>query len=190
MRLSMVVFSLLLCFGYSQESFAQEEDSETRIFADVQWYPAGLIYEVGVSINPFKNNSYFTFKLGYNAADRKDFAFDISGHTNEEGGGVGFSLGYEYMFGGKLEGAYTGLRTDFWQLDIDWEIDGTPLQIGTSKIIVFQPVVELGYQFEYGDRFFSRVFIGLGREINIRTEGEEVGQGGITLVGFQTGMMF
>lgn len=189
MRFLIAIF-FILTIGFSNTISAQDEGMETRLFVDVQWYPAGFIYEVGTSINPFKNNSYFTFKLGYNAADRKDFAFDISGHNNEEGGGVGLSLGYEYMFGGKIEGAFAGIRTDLWQMEIDWEIDGPPIESGMTNIIVFQPVLELGYQFNYASKFYSRVFLGLGREINIKTEGEPVGEGGITLVGFQTGMKF
>ncbi len=54
---------------------------------------------------------------------------------------------------------------------------------GTSKVTVLQPTAELGYFFLLDNGLVLLPTIALGAEINIQTEGEEVGQGAILLLG-------
>lgn len=146
--------------------------------AEIQYYPAGWIYSGRADLYWKKHNNA-NFRIGYNAADRKDFS---SFNDNEKGGGFGASIGYRYYLG-KRKGLFAGLRTDIWQLNIDWvDVDAFPSS-GNTNITIFQPTLELGYQFILNKHWIFAPTFTNGREINIVTKGEEVAQGWITLIG-------
>lgn len=145
---------------------------------EYNYYPAGHI--VGVQLEtPFKTTVHsFNARIAYNMSDRKDF----SGlNDNEKGGGFGASLGYRYYPLKHCSGLYTGFRADIWNMKIQWIDNSEQLKEGSTKIVVFQPTFELGYLFQIGEMWDLGTAFVNGFEINIRTEGEEVGQGWITL---------
>jgi hypothetical protein len=108
-------------------------------------------------------------------------------HDNEEGGGPGFSLGYRYYFLVRPHGFFLGARSDVWHLNIDWR-QGTTF--GNSKVWVVQPTLEIGYMFLINDELFISPCIANGAEINVKTQGQPVGEGFITLVGISAGWKF
>lgn len=144
---------------------------------ELQAYPAGLIPGLHVQ-TPLDELSSLTFRAAANLTDRQDFGeFD-----NEEGDGFGGGIGYRRYLERGREGWLFGGRVDLWDLEIDWEDPG-PVT-GTTDILVLQPTAEVGYGFRLGeDGWRIELTLGLGAEINIDTDGEDVGEGAILLLG-------
>ena len=79
-------------------------------------------------------------------------------------------------------GAVSGTAQDVWDLEIDWEDPG-PVT-GSTDVIVVQPTAEVGYGFRLGeDGWRVELTFGLGAEINVDTDGDDVGEGAIALLG-------
>lgn len=174
---------LIICVLISVTATAQnsgEESTKLNLGAEFQAYPAGQMY--GLRAEYFINQkSEINFRVGYNAAFRMDF----SGlNDNEQGGGWGFTPGYRYHFNnGFLRNFFVGARCDFWQLSIDWRDDDNVPITGNTKITVVQPTVDLGYKLKLTKGLSATFSVAFGQEINVVTKGDEVGQGGISLVG-------
>ncbi len=161
---------------------------------ETQAYPAGIVPGLRVDLQ-ITTRAVLTGRIGYNFTNRRDWGR----HHNEEGGGPGFSLGYEYksVFSNNVR---LHLRSDLWFLDIDWEKKDPVVcftdpcnQItinGNSDVIVLQPTLGISYQAGLTDQLFLRPSVSLGYEINIHTEGEAVGEGAIFLVGINLGYQF
>lgn len=172
---------------------ANAQNAKT-IGLEVQGYPAGVITTLrgGLEISPQQELS---LRLGYNYTDRGDFGE----HENEEGGGPGFSLGYRYYTGEELDGFFLGARANLWFLEIDWRDDlSCPPNAtcvdsvtGTTDITVLQPTAEIGYNLLGGrSSWMLAPVIGFGWEFNIRTVGEDVGEGAILLGGINVAYLF
>lgn len=68
-------------------------------------------------------------------------------------------------------------------MDIDWRDDAGP-RAGSTDITVLQPTVQGGYDFSLGGgRFVLETTLAAGFEFNVRTDGEDVGEGPILLLG-------
>ncbi len=148
---------------------------------ETQVYPAGVIPGLHAQweLSP---NEALTARLAHNFTDRRDFGE----HDDEEGGGFGAGLGYRRYLGHSREGWLWGARIDVWDLEIDWEDGGgTPAaSSGSTDILVLQPSAELGYGLRLGDSKWRLEWtLGLGAEINIDSDGEDVGEGAILLLG-------
>lgn len=187
MQLYKLILSLGLVLGFSLGLEAQNND----IGFELQVYPAGVIsglrYELGW------NNQSINARIGYNSANRRDWGE----HPNEKGGGFGGSLGYRYYFSETRAQFFLGTRIDLWQLDIDWldectgDVNTTNcLSNGTSQTTVFQPTAEMGWLFMLKEKWVIAPSISYGLEINVKTVGEEVGQGDILLAGVTLGYRF
>jgi hypothetical protein len=175
-------FLLVVLFTFQiQQTHAQ---NSKHLGFEAQWYPAGyqlmLTHELGIS-----EKDAFHVKLGYNIARRQDFS---PYNDLENGGGWGFTLGYRHYFSEAVSGFYVGGRVDLWWLTIDWEdgLNNPSPTMGTTNITVLQPTGEVGYLYNIPD---SPLSIGInaaaGWEINVVTDGEEVGQGAIGLLGLR-----
>lgn len=173
-----VLFVILSSCTQAQEVGYRTTDAG----AEIQWYPAGGIMAIHLAFNAKLHHSFYT-RLGYNMANRKNFGK----HDDEQGGGFGATFGYRYYIKYKPVGFFLGGRTDLWALNIDWK-QGT--ESGTSKVTVFQPTAELGYTFLINDQVFITPTFTNGFEINIKTRGEPVGEGFITLLGLSAGIRF
>jgi hypothetical protein len=130
-----------------------------------------------------KEDLALRFRLGGNFADREDF----SGFNDDEvadgfGGSVGLVKYIPYwkgnfIFGGSL---------DVWNMWTDWK-DGlnTPNPTsGTTYNLVIQPWVNAGYLYNLSNKWNAGISIGLGREINVITRGENVGEGWMGIATF------
>lgn len=148
---------------------------------EVQAYPAGVIPGVHAQWE-LDESSALTARVAGNFTDRQDFGE----HDDERGGGFGAGLGYRRYLGSSREGWLWGARVDLWRLGIDWVDDpGTALRrSGSTDITVLQPSFELGYGMRLGESDWRVEWtLGLGAEINIDTDGEDVGEGAILLLG-------
>lgn len=147
---------------------------------EVQWYPAGWLIGPAVMYSYSSKHIFFT-KLGVNIADRHNW----SGiNDNEEGIGYGISLGYRYLFSTKPGTFFIGTRGELYNTIIDWKNDiGLISQTnGSTRIIIYQPSIEIGYLIKTSNKKWSAVVsAGVGAEINIVTKGKPVGQGGMYL---------
>ena len=168
----------------------QAQDSPTRNFnigVEAQQYPTGFLLGVRSEIG-WKNHHALNIRVGYNLLDHQDFGV----HEEEIGGGFGFTLGYSYYFKPQNHGWFLGVRNDFWFNEVDWKDNiGEAEELrGTSNIIVLQPTIIGGYQFLLKNQVTITPTLAFGAEINIKTEGEEVGQGSILLWGLNLGYQF
>ncbi|MDX1672276.1 MAG: hypothetical protein R3211_08030 [Balneolaceae bacterium] len=152
--------------------------------AELQVYPAGIILGIQGGLN-IGSGHELQLRVGYNITDRGDFGE----HDEEEGGGPGAGLGYRHFLENTLTGLFLGGRADIWFMDIDWR-DESPTRFGSSQITVLQPTIEAGYDFLQNSSWKLMTTISFGFEINVRTEGEEVGEGAIFLGGLNVGYRF
>jgi len=157
----------------------QEVDKGMHSFGlETQMYPAGLMINARADW-PLNKKGLLVAKIGYNIAERQDFGE----HDQEDGGGLGLAMGYKYYFKEGFKGLYTEARLSAWFLDIDWR-NNSPAAAGNTDITVLQPTLAAGYDFLLkGDKVKLGLFAAVGYEINIVTSGEEVGQGGISIIG-------
>lgn len=162
--------------------------SQTSLGLEVQAYPAGIVpglsFDLGIS-----DQLNLTSRIGYNFTDRRDWGE----HDNEEGGGPGFSLGLErneFI----TENLSLQLRSDLWFMEIDWEDTRTICSFvgcsevdleGSSDIMVLQPTIGLTYDLPIFKKFTLSPSLSFGWEINVKTKGQDAGQGAIFLVGFE-----
>ena len=176
-----LIFTLLLLTFCSVISFSQETEKGFKLSGvgvETQVYPAGTIVQLKGSF-PISNHAELIGKFGYNNAQRQDFGK----HDNEEGGGFGGGLAYRYYLKENHAGWFAEARTNIWNLEIDWR-DNTPAASGTTDITVFQPTLGFGYDFLLkNEKIKLAIMAGFGYEINVKTVGQEVGEGGISLIG-------
>ena len=144
-------------------------------------YPAGQMYMLrGEKL--ISANSTFGIYAGYNKADRKDFGV----HLKEEGGGFGGGLAYKRYIVKDSSGFYVGLENFVWTIEIDWSDtapDNTFSLSGTTDILVLQPAFNFGYKYVHvTSKWYAEVGLAFGTEINVKTKGSKVGQGGISMI--------
>lgn len=168
--------------------------AQSSFSVEAQVYPAGIIPGIRFDYS-LGNNSYLTSRIGYNLADRKDYGKN----DNEEGDGLGFSIGYART--NFLATNLTAhLRADLWFMDIDWEQKGliicdfdtcpNAVATGTTEITVLQPTFGLEYNIAFSKNLFLKPSFSFGYEINVKTKGREVGEGAILLGGLSFGYQF
>ena len=142
------------------------------------WYPVGFMTKVEMH-QEVGEHGLVSAGIGWNQADRGD----NGEHDDEVGGGPGAVFGYRHYLGERYDGFFLTGNVDVWWMDIDWEDFGPPLRTGNTDITVLQPYVGAGYRFELGEQMMLEVAAGLGAEINVSTDGEDVGEGAILLIG-------
>jgi hypothetical protein len=158
-------------------------DPGWRVGGELNAYPAGVVGMVAAAV-PIHDDDDLILRLGYNLTERSDFGE----HDDESGGGPGVGIGAIHYFADRDEpGWILGTRLDLWRLEIDWENDGdalTPKSSNTTDIFVVQPALETGYVWpsEGGDVY---VTLALGVEINVWSDGDDVGEGAILLLGLR-----
>lgn len=165
---------------FSMQSFAQSDESKTRkkieIGTEIQVYPVGFMPMI--TSNFFLNEKWaLRFRLGGNFANRQDF----SGYNdNEVAKGFGGSFGVVKYFSHWGKGKpFVGLTLDTWNMWTDWQ-DGVQTSnrtSGTTYNLVLQPWANAGYQYPLSNKWNVAASVGFGREINVITRGEKVGEG-------------
>lgn len=147
---------------------------------ELQAYPTGLI--PGVLFEFAGDQGAWQLRLGADLVDHRDLGIQ----DDERGKGFGGSLGYLYFFKEYGNKWFIGVRSDVWRNSIKWKDQpDTPQETsGTSKILVLQPTAIAGFGWDFGLVQF-RPTVAFGAEINVKTEGREVGHGAILLAGMQ-----
>jgi hypothetical protein len=150
---------------------------------ELQAYPAGIIPAVHLR-KSISDQDVITARIGSNITDRRDFGE----HDDETGSGFGGGIGWRHFIkpsnpfaqAGLQSGLLYGARLDLWSLDMDWKDPG---RSGSTDILVLQPTAEFGYGWTHVSLGRFETTLGLGMEINVDTDGEEVGEGLIVLFG-------
>lgn len=176
-KLSYLLLLLVLLAQWTNAQDTRQRGAQSLGF-DVQVYPAGNIFNIK-SAWAVSAKGELIGKLGYNFAQRENFGE----HDSEKGNGPGFTFAYKRYLRTGFKGWYAEGRMGMWFLDIDWR-DNTPAASGNTDISVFQPTLGIGYDFPLkNERIKLGLLVAFGYEVNVITSGEEVGQGGISLVG-------
>ena len=179
MKKATTILALVLFFYASRSQDVEVGYTTTDIGAQFQWYPSGTIAGLHFAFNSRIHHSVL-FQLNYNKATRKD-----NGEKDDEkGSGWGGAIGYRYYFKPFPHKFFIGAKTDIYRMKIDW-VQG--ILTGETKTWTLQPTLEIGYTFIINDQAFITPSISNGVEINLKTEGEKVGQGFITLIGISAG---
>lgn len=146
-------------------------------YAELRAYPAGGIASLGALFD-YDPRTELGISLAYNRAERGD----AGEHDHESGDGFGIGIEARRFYRASASGWFYGARAELFQLDIDWRDDGGAR--GQSEITVLQPTARLGYRFALpGSARTLEIAGGLGAEINLDTDGEQVGEGAIGLIG-------
>jgi hypothetical protein len=178
MKKATVLFLLILFFhgAKSQEEIGYNTND---IGGEFQWHPSGTVTSLHVAFNAKMHHSVLV-SLGYNKINRDE----NSDKDVEKGSGWGGTIGYRYYFRLLPHKFFVGARAGLWRKKIDWAQD---LQTGETTTWTIQPTFEIGYTFIINDWAFITPSVSNGVEINMKTEGEKVGQGFITLIGISAG---
>jgi hypothetical protein len=147
---------------------------------DAEVYPAGAVIAARGE-KQVSDHAVVAGRVGYNFTERGDFGE----HDDESGGGPGFGFTYRRWLGEGFQGWFWGARADLFWLEVDWEDDlsGGGKREGTSDIIVLEPVGQGGYSWTLPAGARLDLAASLGVEINVDTDGEDVGEGTILLFG-------
>jgi hypothetical protein len=178
MKLKLMLFTVMMVSPFLIEAQDLRKWELNDAGLEIQAYPAGLMFMAKANFNLTLKNQ-FTTKIGYNMARRQDFGE----HDNEEGGGFGINVAFKHYFNQNYLGWNYSLRTSVWMLNIDW-MNNSPSETGITSITVLQPTIAGGYDFALNSKLKIGLFIAFGYEVNIITSGQNVGQGGISLMGF------
>ena len=123
-------------------------------------------------------------RVAGNFTDRQDFAE----HDRETGHGGGLGAGWRHYLTpwtnrseARPNGWQYGVRLDLFALRISYRDPGP--RFGHSNILVLQPSAEFGYGWSTPGLGRLELNLGLGAEINVNTDGEDVGEGAIALLG-------
>ncbi len=183
-------FKNLLLFGLflaSMQLFSQTAENRANkkieIGTELQLYPVGFMPMITSNIF-IKEDWALRFRIGGNFANRQDF----SGYNDDEvakgfGGSVGVVKYFPSWWKGKI---FVGVTLDTWNMWTEWQ-DGTKTPnptSGTTYNLVLQPWANVGYQYNISSKWNAGISAGFGREINVITRGEKVGEGWMGIATF------
>lgn len=165
----------MVLFSFSN-SFSQQKSEvieKREIGLEVQKYPVGIITVITYNYF-FKESWAMRFRFGGNFADRKD----ASGFNDDEkANGLGGSFGInKYVRSGNGNFIF-GANADVWNMWTKWIDYSEVPQKGKTYTLVIQPWINAGYLYNFSNKFNAGITLGFGREINVITDGENVGQG-------------
>jgi len=176
----------IVIFLVSIQLFSQSDERKSNrkieIGTELQLYPVG--YMTMITSNIFiKEDWALRFRIGGNFANREDF----SGFNDDEvakgfGGSFGLVKYVPYWKGNIVFGA----SLDTWNMWTKWK-DGlntiNPTS-GTTYNLVIQPWVNAGFLYDLSNQWNAGISLGFGREINVITSGEDVGEGWMGIATF------
>ncbi len=174
--------ALLLLLGScasSPSSAPLTEAPGLRLGWDLEAYPAGVVGAVRLE-QDLSADSAISYRVGWDQSDRRDWGK----HDHESGGGPGLGLGYTHWMEPGHQGWFWGGQIDLWQLDIDWR-DDSPARRGSTDVFMVQPTALLGYSLAARSSWRLDWTVSLGAEINVDTDGEDVAQGAVLLLGLR-----
>jgi len=172
------LFFFALLFS-SIQLFSQDEENNHKrkmeLGTELQLYPVG--YMTMITSNIFIREDWtLRFRLGGNFANREDFSgFNDNEVAKGFGGSFGLVKYVPYWKGNFIFGA----SFDTWNMWTKWKdgINTTNPTSGTTYNLVIQPWVNAGYLYNLSNKLNTGISLGFGREINVITRGEKVGEG-------------
>ncbi len=176
------IFIFLVSIQLFSQSVENASKRKIEIGTELQLYPVG--YMTMITSNIFiKEDWALRFRLGGNFANREDFSgFNDDEVANGFGGSFGLVKYVSYWKGNFVFGA----SLDTWNMWTKWK-DGlsTPNPTsGTTYNLVIQPWVNAGYLYNLSNQWNAGISLGFGREINVITRGENVGEGWMGIATF------
>jgi hypothetical protein len=177
----------LFLFNMIQIQTVAQSENKLGVYFEFQAYPTGLIPGLRIE-KDINEKSSIHLRLGYNFIRHGSKGV----HEDERGDGYGFTLGYKRHFNEGHKGLFLGLRNDIWFNSLEWQdnIDNVDFVMGQTDVTVVQPTLEAGYSFVSSNGWVVSPSIAFGFEINAKTDGSEVGEGAILLLGVQLGKRF
>ena len=169
------LFFVIITSAQTQTTTSVSENKKIEIGSEIQLYPAGIMPLI--TSNIFLNDKWaLRFRMGGNFADRQDFS---PYNDDEVASGFGATIGLVRYVPYRNGHFIFGASIDTWNMWTDWK-DGLQSQNPTSGKtynLVIQPWVNAGYLFDVSNRWNLGGSLGFGREINVITRGEKVGEG-------------
>lgn len=186
-KILIIGITLLSTLSYCQ-SDGNKSNHKIEVGAELQLYPVG--YMPMITSNIYINADWaLRFRIGGNFANRKDF----SGFNDDEvAKGFGGSVGLVRYFSSRWNGkTYIGATLDSWNMWTKWK-DGVQTlnpTSGTTYNLVIQPWLNAGYQYPITEKWNIVASLGFGREINVITSGEKVGEGWMGIATISTNIL-
>lgn len=170
--LSCFIIHSVFCFAQKKNDLSYKN---VAFGTELQVYPVGYI--ITITSNIFiKEKLALRFRIGANFANRHDF----SGLNDDEiakgfGGSIGLVQYIPYWKGNFIIGA----NVDAWNMWTDWKdgLETANPQSGTTYNLVIQPWINTGYLFRFSEKLDAGLTLGIGKELNVITNGEKVGEG-------------
>ena len=173
----------IICF--SLHSYSQDMGYNTfDIGVEYKWADNSPAYNIQGAFNAKIHHSLI-LSAGIKTAYRP-----ITGtHNNEKGRGWGGALGYRYYFSVLPKGLYLGIRGEIWNMNMYRTANLTD---ETTKVLIFQPNVEIGHTFLINDLFFVTTYLSGGQQITISSGGDKFnyGRGFVPSAGISAGWRF
>jgi hypothetical protein len=178
LKIKFVFFVLWLAVSVRAQSVDTLKCSKGRIDfgLEVQGYPAGIIPTVTSNIF-LVDQLALRIRAGGNFANRRNWS---PYNDNETAKGFGGSVGLVTYYPYRIGHFTAGVTFDFWNMWTNWKDNlntSAPTQ-GETYTLVFQPWADIGYLFnKRNSRINYGLTFGFGKEINVVTRGERVGEG-------------
>jgi len=183
MSRSLLLSMFFLIVGFIQLHSQEPLKSVKELGFELQQYPTGYMLAFHAEYG-FAEKHSLDLRMGYNGLDHLSFG----PNDEEKGGGPGFSLGYNYFFKPDFKKWYVSYRTDLWWNEVNWrnfDENDVVISEGTTHLLVLQPTILGGYNWIIKDRYKISPTLAVGAEINVKSDGEPVGQGPIILWGLK-----
>lgn len=186
------MFVLLYFSLFSFVLFAQTKSNSAykkiEFGTEFQIYPVGFI--TAITSNIFiKENLAMQLRIGGNFANRQNF----SGlNDNELAKGFGGSIGLLKYFPYRKGNFIAGAHIDGWNMWTHWK-DGVNTSNPTQGItynFVVQPWINGGYLYDISKKLNIGLTLGIGKEINVITRGDTVGEGWIGSLSLVSNFLF
>lgn len=182
-KLTILFCLIFVSFSHAQNIVNEADSTSERgieLGTELQLYPAGIMPMV--TSNVFLNEKWvLRFRVGGNFADRQDFS---EYNDNEVASGFGATIGLVRYFPYGKGNFILGASIDTWNMWTDWKDDlntNNPTQ-GETYNFVIQPWINGGYLFNLSKKWNAGGSLGFGKEINVITRGENVGEGWMGIV--------
>ncbi len=169
---------LLIILLLPLTNFSQNKDNlnkKIELGLEFQKYPVGFMPMITANVF-VKKNLALRYRIGVNFADRKDYS---NYNDYEKASGFGASFGIvKYIPNGNGNFIF-GATIDTWNMWTNWQdnLNTTMPTQGKTYTLVIQPWINAGYLYNFSNKINGGLSLGFGREINIVTKGERVGEG-------------
>ena len=169
-----IIFLLLITSLIGNAQKKEPIMPRIEIGTELQIYPVG--YMPMLTSNVFLNEKWaLRLRIGGNFADRQGFSDFNDDETAE---GFGGSIGVVRYFPYGKGNLIAGVSIDVWNMWTDWKdgLNTSNPTLGRTYTLVLQPWINGGYLFDISNKWSAGASVGFGKESNVITKGEKVGE--------------